>query len=131
MSTYSRSDLATRVLKDLGLIGAEETPSAADLQWSEETVASETAALASIGMPIWNGSDMSVPLEYLVPLSRRIGLSVAPSFGLIDAANALAGMREAERVLTLMASARPTSPIRLRTDDSIRRRTTFDFTSGQ
>ena len=34
MTTYSQSDLATRVLRDLGLIGAEEVPSAADLQWS-------------------------------------------------------------------------------------------------
>ncbi len=36
MTTYSQSDLATRVLRDLGLIGAEEVPSAADLQWSAE-----------------------------------------------------------------------------------------------
>ncbi len=68
MSSYSRSDLATRVLRDLGLIGGEEVPSAADLQWSAETVGSEVALLGSIGLPIWNGSDLSVPLE-LVPLS--------------------------------------------------------------
>src|ERR1051325_5848341 len=84
MTIYSQSNLATRVLRDLGLIGAEEVPSAADLQWSVETVGSEGAILGSIGLPIWNGSDLSVPLEYLAPLSRRVGLAVAPSFGLID-----------------------------------------------
>src|SRR5712671_754110 len=100
MPTYSQSDLATRVLRDLGLIGAEEVPSAADLQWSAETVGSEVALLGSIGLPIWNGSDLSVPLEYLAPLSRRIGLAVAPSFGLLDTASAQLAMREAERYLT-------------------------------
>src|SRR6185369_1157219 len=94
MTIYSQSDLATRVLRDLGLIGAEEVPSAADLQWSVETVGSEVALLGSIGLPIWNGSDLSVPLEYLAPLSRRVGLAVAPSFGLIDTASAQIAMRE-------------------------------------
>jgi hypothetical protein len=106
MTTYSQSDLATRVLRDLGLIGAEEVPSAADLQWSAETVGSEVALLGSIGLPIWNGSDLSVPLEYLAPLSRRIGLAVAPSFGLLDTASAQLAMREAERYLTVMANPR-------------------------
>jgi hypothetical protein len=35
MTTYSQSDLATRVLRDLGLIGAEEVPSATDLDLRE------------------------------------------------------------------------------------------------
>jgi hypothetical protein len=113
MTTYSQSDLATRVLRDLGLIGAEEVPSAADLQWSEETVGSEVALLGSIGLPIWNGSDLSVPLEYLAPLSRRIGLAVAPSFGLLDTASALLAMREAERTLTVMANPRGGNPLPL------------------
>src|SRR6476620_9175531 len=108
MTTYSQTDLATRVGKDLGLLGAEETPSARDLEGLKDTVASETAMLASIGLPIWNGSDMSVPLEYLTPLSRRIGLAVAPSYGLMSSADALLAMREAERYLTVMAAPRST-----------------------
>lgn len=130
MTTYSRSDLATRVLRDLGLIGAEETPSAADLLWAEETVSAEIAMLGEIGLPIWNGSDMSVPIQYLTPLSRRIGLAVAPSFGLTDPAVAMQEMREAERNLTIMASPRLGSPIGLRTDDATRYRRTFDFSTG-
>lgn len=83
MTTYSRNDLATRILKDLSLIGAEETASAVDIEWAEETIASVTAALATKGIMIWNGSDQSLPLEYLVPLSKRIALDLAPSFGLM------------------------------------------------
>jgi len=131
MTTYSQSDLATRVLKDLGLVGAEETPSATDLEWSQETVGSEVAMLGSIGLPIWNGSDMSVPLEYLTPLSRRIGLAVAPSFGLIDPASAQAAMREAERYLTVMASPRSANPLPLVSNDAMPRRAGFNFATGR
>jgi hypothetical protein len=119
---YSQTDLATRVLRDLGLLGSEETPSAPDLDWATETVSSEVAMLGAIGLPIWNGSDMAVPVEYLSPLSRRICLAVAPSFGLTDTATAQMAMREAERYLTLMASPRLGSPLPLRSDDAMRRR---------
>lgn len=88
MTTYSQSDLATRVLKDLGLVAAEEDPSAPDLVWAIETLSAEVALLGAIGMPIWNGSDMAVPVEYLTPLSRRIGAAIAPSFGLMSIADA-------------------------------------------
>jgi hypothetical protein len=131
MTTYSQSDLATRMLKDLGLIAAEEVPSAPDLEWAEETVGSEVAMLATIGMPIWNGSDMAVPQEYLTPLSRRCGLAVAPSFGLMDAATAQLAMREAERYLTVMANPRIGSPLTLVTNDAKPRRSGFNYTTGQ
>lgn len=129
-TAYSQSDLATRVLRDLGLIGSEETPSAPDLSWSTETVSSEVAMLGAIGLPIWNGSDMAVPVEYLAPLSRRICLAVAPSFGLTDTATAQIAMREAERYLTLMASPRLGNPLPLRSDDSKRTRAPFNYATG-
>jgi hypothetical protein len=133
MTTYSQSDLATRMLKDLGLVGAEETPSAPDLEWAQETVGSEIAMLGTIGMPIWNGSDMAVPQEYLTPLSRRCGLAVAPSFGLMDAATAQLAMREAERYLTVMANPRAGKPLPLITNDAKPRRYNygFNFSTGQ
>ena len=130
--TYSQSDLATRMLKDLGLVGAEEVPSATDLEWGMETVGAEVAMLNSISLPIWNGSDMSVPLEYLTPLSRRCGLAVAPSFGLMDQASAQMAMREAERYLTIMANPRPGNSLLLKTNDAMPRRIGgFDFATGQ
>lgn len=131
MTTYSQTDLATRVLKDLGLIGAEETPSAADLEWALETVGSEVGMLASTGMPIWNGSDMSVPQEYLTILSRRIGLAIATSYGLSDLASSQAAMRGANDNLTLMANPRAGAPLLLRTNDAQPSRRGFDYTTGQ
>jgi hypothetical protein len=131
MTTYSRADLATRVLKDLGLISAEETPSAVDLEWSGETIDSVVPMLAALGLPIWNGSEMAVPQEYLVPLSGRIGLSVAPSFGLMSPAEAMLATREAERNLTLMANPRAGRPLSLISNDATARRGGFNFTTGQ
>src|SRR5690349_10482814 len=100
MTTYTEAELATRTLHDLGLVAADETPSAADLAWTIETNASEVAMLSAIGIPIWNGSEISVPQEYFTILSRRCGLAVAPGFGLADLATAQMAMRDIERYLT-------------------------------
>ena len=129
-TTYSLSDLATRVGRDIGVIAAEEVPSAPDLDWLQETCSAEIAMLGTIGLPIWNGSDMAVPLEYLTPLSRRIGLAVAPSFGLSDQASALLAMREAERYLTVMAAPRIGNPLALRSNDATGGRSSFSFATG-
>jgi hypothetical protein len=104
MTIYTRTQLATRVLKDLGLIGAEETPSAADLDWAEETCLAEIGLLAAKSIPIWNGGDDDIPQEYLTTLSRRIGLAMAPSFGLTDIATATLAMRAAEDDLRILGS---------------------------
>lgn len=108
MTVYSKSDLATRVLKDLGLVGAEETPSASDIQWAEETISSEVASMAVRGIRIWNGNDTSVPLEYFTPLSRRIGLALSPSFGLTDLATATLAITAVENELRQMSAKKPT-----------------------
>jgi hypothetical protein len=132
MTTFTRTELATRVLKDLGLIGAEETPSASDLDWSGETVDSVVAMLAAIGLPIWDGSEMAVPQAYLVPLSNRIGLNVGPSFGLMSLAQAQAAIPEAERNLTIMANPRGGRPLSLVTNEARPRRGgSFNYTTGQ
>lgn len=111
VTTYTTNELATRVLKDLGLVAAEETPSAADLSWAVETVQSEVAMLAAKGIPIWNGSDISVPLEYLTLLSRRIGLALAPSFGLASITDATSAMQAAELDLRRLGSVPATGTV--------------------
>jgi len=131
MTTYSRTDLATRVLKDLGLVGADETPSPSDLEWAEETCDSEIAMLSILGLPIWNGSEVSIPQAYLTALSRRIGLAVAPSFGLTDPATAMLAMREAERVLTVMAAPRLANPRPMRSDDAGSTGHSFRYSTGR
>jgi hypothetical protein len=104
MTTYTGTQLATRVLKDLGLVGAEETPSSADQSWAEETCDAEIGLLAAKGIPIWNGGDDDIPHEYLTTLSRRIGLALAPSFGLTDVATATLAMRAAEDDLRILGT---------------------------
>lgn len=129
MTTYTQAELATRMLRDLGLIGAEETPSAADLEWAEETIGSEVPMLASLGLPIWNGSELSVPQEYLTLISRRCGAAIAPSYGLMTQADAIAVMELSERNLTLLAAPRGAMPLLLNANDSTRGRS-FNFTTG-
>lgn len=103
MTTYTKAEQATRVLKDLGLVGANETPTAEDLEWAKETLSSVVALLAAKQINIWNGSDESVPLEYLIPLSYRVGLQVAPSFGLMSQAEAMVAIDKADKDLRILA----------------------------
>lgn len=103
MTTFSKADLATRILKDLGVTDARETPNADDQAWAEETVSAEIALLAAKNIQIANGSEDAVPQEYLTVLARRIALAVAPSFGITDLATAQMAMREAEKDLIYLA----------------------------
>lgn len=111
MTTYTTAQLATRMLKDLGLIAQEETPSAADLDWATETVQSEIMMMAAKGIPIWNGSEVVVPQEYLTTLSARCGLAVAPSYGLTDLATATQAKEVAEVNLRRLGMIHPTGAI--------------------
>jgi hypothetical protein len=81
-TTYTNQQLANRVLKDLGIYGPDETPSAADQTDTIEIINSEIASMSHRGIPIWGGSEMVLPQDYLSPLSRRLGLSVGPTFGM-------------------------------------------------
>lgn len=99
MTTYTQTDLAIRLLRDLGLIAAEETPSAADLVWAKETIEAEITALSAENVRLWGGSYASIPGEYFTPLSARIGLAIAPSFGLASVAEAEIAKEAANRRL--------------------------------
>jgi hypothetical protein len=85
---YSQTDLATRMLRDLGLVDARITPDGDDIVWAKETITTVAEQLKSEGIVIWNGSDLAVPPEYLGALSKRIGLDIGPSFGLFSIAEA-------------------------------------------
>src|SRR5689334_207246 len=118
MTTYTQADLATRILLDLGVISAEDTPSAIDLIWANDTIEAVVPTLSAMGLPIWNGSEVVVPAEYLIPLSKRIGLDMAPSFGLMNTVEAEAAKRGMEQSLTIMANPRGGNPSTLRTDEA-------------
>ena len=108
MTTFTTSEIATRMLRDLGLLDIEETPSAAMLSNAEQTVRSEVMLMAASGIPIWNGSEISVPEEYLTALSRRLGLAEAPGYGLVDLATATLALESAEIPLKRLGLTPPT-----------------------
>jgi len=108
MTVYSRADLAARVLRDLGLVAAEESPSADDLAFAEETISSVYGELAMRGIALPNGSDAALPGEFLVAVSKRIALDVATAFGLISVSDAELAKPVTERALREMAMRRPT-----------------------
>lgn len=114
MTTYTKADLAIRILRDAGLVGADETPSAIDLLFAEETLSSEIDLMAMKGIKIWDGSDISIPSSYLTTLSRRIVMAIGPAFGLVSAAEATVALPVVERDLrTLSAVPSSSDPLRI------------------
>jgi hypothetical protein len=130
MTTYTLTQVATRVLKDLGLLGSDETPTSEDLEWAVETVTSEILMLSDTGLPIYNGSEVIIPAAYLTSLSRRLGLALAPSFGLSDLASAQVAMPLAERPLQLLSNPNVSEPNTLTTDEGKPAGAVFNFTTG-
>lgn len=108
MTTYTESELAARVLKDLGLLGSDESPTAEDLADTIETCASEIQQMETRGIAVWGGNEQSVPTQYLTALSRRIGLAVGPSFGMFSVAEATAAIMPAEQLLRQLSAQEPT-----------------------
>lgn len=84
MSTYSTTDLATRALRKANLIGAEETPTAADLDFAEQGIVSDTAALIVEGIVMDNGSAESIPIEQLEPRADYHAITFKKDYGLIS-----------------------------------------------
>lgn len=111
MPTFSKTDLATRILRDAGLIAAEEVPSAVDLLWAEETLSSEIDLMAEKGILIWNGSEIEIPNSYLTTLSRRIGIAIGPSFGLSSIADATVAIPVVERDLRILSTVKGTGAV--------------------
>jgi hypothetical protein len=129
MTTYTDDEFATHCLRGLGLIAAEETPTSADLGFAKTVNAAEIATLSAVGIPIWNGSNLAVPLEYLGPLSRYCSLALRPAFGLENAAQAEQERELLIRTLEKMAAPR-FAPLTVRTDDAKRGGPWFNFTMG-
>ena len=111
MTTYTLSDLATRVLRDLGITEAREQPDPSDLAWAEQTTLAVTAQLAAERIFIWNGSAEALPEEYLVILSKRIGLDVGPSFGLFTIADAERAKPVVNNTLRSINAPQPTGSV--------------------
>ena len=108
---YSRTDLATRALLKANLIGAEETPSAADLVYANEGIASDTAALVVENIVIWNGDDQVLPLEQLEPLARYYAITFQADFGLMSMLQSAQTRELEKRVLRKLAATPQTGVV--------------------
>lgn len=122
MTTYSETDLITEAYRVPGLLGIDETPSAAEVEDARVTNASVIAAMDKIGIPIWNGSVISVPEEYFIELAIRCSLPIQHKCGLIDTATYLSLVDAAEQRLIVMASPRGSDPLLLSSNESTGRR---------
>jgi hypothetical protein len=111
VTTYTQSDLATRALRKAGLVGSEETPSAADLSFAEDGIASDTAALALENIFIINGSDQSVPLEHLEPRARYHAVTFKEDYGMIPPDQAAAARQVEKMTLHKLSAQEPTGSI--------------------
>lgn len=131
MTTYSRVDLATTILLDEGLIGAEETPSAIDLDWAYQKIDTVVPLITALDLPIWNGSEFSIPPQYMPVLSEYIGTYIARSYGEMGVAEAIAAREALERTLVVLASPRGAKPLLAKTNDSTRRNSSYDWSTGR
>lgn len=105
---YTAADLATRSLRKAGLIGSEETPSAPDLVFAEEGIASDTAALAVENILIFGGSNESIPLEHLEPRARYHAITLKEDYGMISSDQASAARQIEKLVLHRLSAQQPT-----------------------
>lgn len=118
MTTYSETDLITEAYRAPGLIGIEETPSAAEVADAQVSNASVIATMNSLGIPIWNGSVIAVPEEYFIELAIRCSLPLQLKNGLINNAEYLSLVEASEQRLTVMAAPRGSAPLELTTNES-------------
>lgn len=115
MTTYTLSDLTTRVLRDATLCGADETPAAADFLFAQETISSEIDLMARKGIVIWDGSEVSMPSAYYTTISRRLVAAVGAAFGLLTVFEATQTINVMEKELRIL-SAIPATEARVKNE---------------
>lgn len=130
MTTYTEVDLATETLRSPGLLGIEETLAAAEYDDVIRSNRSVIATMGNIGLPIWNGSVISVPEEYFVELAMRCSVPLQFKYGLVTHAEMLAMVEASEARLTVMAAPRGAIPLLSQSNDSTRGGRTFNWQAG-
>lgn len=118
MTTYTETDLATETMRSPGLIGIDETMSGSEFADVTQSNRSVIATLNTIGLPIWNGSEINVPEEYFVELALRCSLPIQLKNGLIDHAAMLSMIDASESRLTVMAAPRGSHPLLASSNES-------------
>lgn len=125
MTVYSETDFATETLRSPGLVGIEDTLTGAEYADVTRSNRSVIGLLSAIGLPIWNGSEIEVPEEYLVELALRCSLPLQFKYGLIDHAAMLTMIDTSEARLTVMAAPRGAMPLLASSNESTGRRRVY------
>lgn len=92
-TTRTRRDLATNVMRSLGLVDATAMPSAADLQFVIDRATDVLAEMVDDDMVYWDDPDL-IPAQIYDALTKLVGLTVAPAFGVPVAAESEDNARE-------------------------------------
>lgn len=111
MTTYTQSDWATRALQKAAIVDAEESPSAALLDWAGDVGTSLFDQLATEGISVQNGSDQSLPGEYFQVFSAFVACDLKAEVGLIGEVEAETLKTELKKTLRRMNAVPSTGAV--------------------
>lgn len=118
MTTYTESDLATEAMRSCGLTSIEEPLNAVEFADAVQSNGSVIQMLSAIGIPVWNGSEISIPEQYFVELALRCSVPLQFKNGLIDHGTMLQLIDASEARLIVMAAPRGANPLISATNES-------------
>lgn len=130
MTTYTETDFATETLRSPGLVGIDDVLNGSEYDDVVRSNRSVITMLNTIGLPIWNGSELEIPESYLVELALRCSLPLQFKYGLIDHAAMLTMIDASEARLTTMAAPRGAMPLLASSNESTGRRGHFNWQTG-
>ena len=107
MTTYTRAEVATELLRDTGLVGEDETPSSAAQEGAEKVVEAGIGTLRSLGVILLDSDENNVQHELLYPIIDYCAPIVQRQNGEIDRATSVQLMRAAEQQIRRITSFGP------------------------
>lgn len=122
MTTYTATDLATETMRACGLTSIEEPLNAVEYADTVQSNGSVIQMLSTIGLPIWNGSELAIPQPYFIELALRCSVPLQFKNGLITHAEMLSIIEASETRLTVMAAPRGASPLLAESNESTGKR---------
>jgi hypothetical protein len=109
MTVYSKSDLASKALREAALYAPDEDIDPNDQTDAEVKAAALVLTLESESIFIPNGSVNAVPEDWYIPLAQYVAMYLLPSYGgPFPTSDQITG---AQRVLRRMAAKHPTGSV--------------------
>lgn len=108
MTTYSKSDLATRALKLSRRLNPDQVPEAFVLIDAIELIDSDMDAIREAGLETWDASNESIPDKWFVPMARYHSITLRETRGLMSPVDAIQARQLMLAELRKLAARRPT-----------------------